>query len=315
MRGNTIITNGNECVDIKEGSTDNIVEENSCSYQLDEFSGWFGIQGDNNILRFDEFWERFFILLLNIFPSPKCSVGHVYTILIRKPRFIRVLLEEANITACVRGTISLTLHRRLSRSIRNGWHPRLSSTHPLLQIQQCDWLPWHMHSYRRIGCRWLLARTRKRCENNYLVMKGTNNVRIEILREEVGSSKFNVLEILLITARYSMWLRISTLVTLSIETGNPLKYTKLLISSGFQAYGNYFRDCGEVSINVRVAGQGDICGNTCEDGNCSLRGSVTSSFLVNIFGGRTFFGARFWPNCDCSRFNANLVSYNIISLY
>lgn len=80
----------------------------------------------------------------------------------------------------------------------------------------------------------------------------------------------------------------------------------LLISSGFQVYDNYFKDCSEGSINVRVAGQGDICGNTCEDGNCSLRGSVISSFLVNIFG-------RLCPNCECSRFNASLVYYIIIN--
>lgn len=61
-------------------------------------------------------------------------------------------------------------------------------THPILQKQQCDWLPWHMRSYRRSGCRWLLARTRKRCEH-YLVTKGANKVRIEILRNHVEEPK------------------------------------------------------------------------------------------------------------------------------
>ena len=50
VRGNTITTNGNECVDIKEGSTDNIVEKNVCSNQLDENSGCFDSRGDNNII-------------------------------------------------------------------------------------------------------------------------------------------------------------------------------------------------------------------------------------------------------------------------
>lgn len=51
VRGNTIITNGNECVDIKEGSTGNTVEENSCSDQLDTESGCYDVRGDYNIIR------------------------------------------------------------------------------------------------------------------------------------------------------------------------------------------------------------------------------------------------------------------------
>lgn len=51
VSGNTIMTNANECVDIKEGATGNIVEDNICSDQLDENSGCFDSRGDSNIFR------------------------------------------------------------------------------------------------------------------------------------------------------------------------------------------------------------------------------------------------------------------------
>ncbi|CAB1115742.1 unnamed protein product [Ectocarpus sp. CCAP 1310/34] len=53
ITGNTITPNGNECVDIKEGSTGTIVEENTCSGQLDEDSGCFGSRGDGNVFRYN----------------------------------------------------------------------------------------------------------------------------------------------------------------------------------------------------------------------------------------------------------------------
>eukprot|EP00903_Cladosiphon_okamuranus_P015283 g14123.t1 len=48
---NVINPNGNECVDIKEGSTGVIVEENTCKNQLDTDSGCFGSRGDGNTFR------------------------------------------------------------------------------------------------------------------------------------------------------------------------------------------------------------------------------------------------------------------------
>ena len=51
VSGNTISTNANECVDIKEGATGNIVEYNSCTNQLDENSGCYDSRGDDNIFR------------------------------------------------------------------------------------------------------------------------------------------------------------------------------------------------------------------------------------------------------------------------
>ena len=51
---NTFNTQGNECVDIKEGSSGNIVEHNSCTGQQDPNSGGFDARGNNNIFRYNE---------------------------------------------------------------------------------------------------------------------------------------------------------------------------------------------------------------------------------------------------------------------
>ncbi len=50
---NTINTQGNECVDIKEGSRENIVEYNSCTGQMDPESGGLDARGDRNIFRYN----------------------------------------------------------------------------------------------------------------------------------------------------------------------------------------------------------------------------------------------------------------------
>jgi hypothetical protein len=50
---NTIETNGNECVDIKEGATENIVEYNTCSNQLDPESAGLDSRGNHNIFRYN----------------------------------------------------------------------------------------------------------------------------------------------------------------------------------------------------------------------------------------------------------------------
>jgi hypothetical protein len=54
IHGNTFNTQGNECVDIKEASSGNIVEHNSCSGQQDPNSGGFDARGGGNIFRYNE---------------------------------------------------------------------------------------------------------------------------------------------------------------------------------------------------------------------------------------------------------------------
>jgi hypothetical protein len=50
---NTINTQGNECVDIKEGAHTNVIEYNTCTGQLDPESGGFDTRGDRNVFRFN----------------------------------------------------------------------------------------------------------------------------------------------------------------------------------------------------------------------------------------------------------------------
>lgn len=51
---NNIDTRGNECVDIKEGATANIIEYNTCRGQKDSESGGFDSRGDGNIFRYND---------------------------------------------------------------------------------------------------------------------------------------------------------------------------------------------------------------------------------------------------------------------
>jgi len=51
VKNNVIVTKANECVDIKEGSSGNIVEFNDCSQQKDPESGGFDSRGDGNTFR------------------------------------------------------------------------------------------------------------------------------------------------------------------------------------------------------------------------------------------------------------------------
>lgn len=50
---NVINTQGNECVEIKEGGSANLVEYNTCTGQLDPDSGGIGVRGDGNIIRYN----------------------------------------------------------------------------------------------------------------------------------------------------------------------------------------------------------------------------------------------------------------------
>lgn len=54
---NTIRTYGNECVDVKEGSTDNLIENNICEQQMDENSGCLGFRGSGNTARYNDIAE------------------------------------------------------------------------------------------------------------------------------------------------------------------------------------------------------------------------------------------------------------------
>jgi hypothetical protein len=51
IHDNTFNTQGNECVDIKEASSSNIVEHNTCTGQRDPESGGFDARGSGNIFR------------------------------------------------------------------------------------------------------------------------------------------------------------------------------------------------------------------------------------------------------------------------
>ncbi|MCE7988983.1 MAG: extracellular solute-binding protein [Caldilinea sp. CFX5] len=50
---NVMNTQGNECVEIKEGAAANLVEQNSCTGQLDPDSGGIGSRGNGNIIRYN----------------------------------------------------------------------------------------------------------------------------------------------------------------------------------------------------------------------------------------------------------------------
>jgi hypothetical protein len=51
---NTFNTQGNECVDVKEASSANLVEYNTCTGQQDPNSGGFDARGSGNIFRYNE---------------------------------------------------------------------------------------------------------------------------------------------------------------------------------------------------------------------------------------------------------------------
>ena len=50
---NLIETHGNECVDIKEGAVQNLIEYNTCRHQLDSQSGGFDARGNGNVFRYN----------------------------------------------------------------------------------------------------------------------------------------------------------------------------------------------------------------------------------------------------------------------
>ncbi|MBZ0321196.1 MAG: DUF1565 domain-containing protein [Anaerolineae bacterium] len=54
---NQFETHGNECVEMKEGTHDNIVEHNICTQQQDDDSAGIGSRGDNTI-RYNEIYEN-----------------------------------------------------------------------------------------------------------------------------------------------------------------------------------------------------------------------------------------------------------------
>lgn len=54
VHNNFMNTQGNECVDVKEGSTGNIIEYNECTGQKDENSAGLNSRGDGNTFRYNE---------------------------------------------------------------------------------------------------------------------------------------------------------------------------------------------------------------------------------------------------------------------
>lgn len=51
---NNFHTNANECVDVKEGSEKNLIENNKCGGQKDNESGCFGSRGNHNTFRHND---------------------------------------------------------------------------------------------------------------------------------------------------------------------------------------------------------------------------------------------------------------------
>lgn len=58
IHNNIIDTNGNECVDIKEGATNNMVEYNKCTGQKDTESGGMDSRGNGNTFRFNDIYNN-----------------------------------------------------------------------------------------------------------------------------------------------------------------------------------------------------------------------------------------------------------------
>lgn len=64
IKDNSITTNGNECVETKEGASDNVIEHNTCSDQNDSESGCFASRGDANTIRYTTSVENVMIFTL-----------------------------------------------------------------------------------------------------------------------------------------------------------------------------------------------------------------------------------------------------------
>jgi hypothetical protein len=71
---NGIDTDGNECVDLKEGTYDNIIENNDCTGQRDPDSGGFDSRGDKNVFRYNTVYSNTGagVRLGGCSPSPDC---------------------------------------------------------------------------------------------------------------------------------------------------------------------------------------------------------------------------------------------------
>ncbi|CAN0462457.1 unnamed protein product, partial [Scytosiphon promiscuus] len=49
---NELIPRGNECVDVKEGASFNVIEHNECQEQRDDESGCYDSRGNDNTFRY-----------------------------------------------------------------------------------------------------------------------------------------------------------------------------------------------------------------------------------------------------------------------
>ena len=52
VKEETILTCANECVEVKEGSSGNVIKHNSCAEQRDDDPGCFCSRGDDNTIRY-----------------------------------------------------------------------------------------------------------------------------------------------------------------------------------------------------------------------------------------------------------------------
>lgn len=48
---NVMSPHGNECIDVKESATGNVIEDNDCADQMDYDSGCYGSRGSGNVFR------------------------------------------------------------------------------------------------------------------------------------------------------------------------------------------------------------------------------------------------------------------------
>ena len=72
VTGNELIPRGNECVDVKEGASFNVIEYNECQEQLDDESGCYDSRGNENTFRYRQQSVQLHELSVVSIPNP-CS--------------------------------------------------------------------------------------------------------------------------------------------------------------------------------------------------------------------------------------------------
>ena len=72
VTGNELIPRGNECVDVKEGASFNVIEYNERQEQLDDESGCYDSRGNENTFRYRQQSVQLHELSVVSIPNP-CS--------------------------------------------------------------------------------------------------------------------------------------------------------------------------------------------------------------------------------------------------